>query len=70
MSYDIVCLAFWKVTLDNKDHCIAIAVALPKAFDSISHSLLISKLKAYVFDESAINLIRSYLCDTLQRVKI
>ena len=70
MSYDIVCLAFWKVTLDNKDHYIAIAVVLPKAFDSISHSLLISKLKAYVFNESAINLIRSYLCDTLQRVKI
>ena len=70
MSYDIVCLAFWKVTLDNKDHCIAIAVALPKAFDSISHSLLISKLKAYVFTETAVYLIRSYLCDTLQRVKI
>ena len=70
MSYDIVCLAFWKVTLDNKDHCIAIAVALSKAFDSISHSLLISKLKAYVFTETAVYLIRSYLCDTLQRVKI
>ena len=70
MSYDIVCLAFWKVTLDNKDHCIAIAVALPKAFDSISHSLLISKLKAYVFTETAVYLIRSYLCDTLHRVKI
>ena len=60
----------FRASLDNKDHCIAIAVALPKAFDSISHSLLISKLKAYVFTEGAINLIRSYLCDTLQRVKI
>ena len=60
----------FRASLDNKGHCIAIAVALPKAFDSISHSLLISKLKAYVFNESAINLIRSYLCDTLQRVKI
>ena len=70
MSHDIVCLAFWKVTLDNKDHCIAIAVALPKAFDSISHSLLISKLKAYVFTETAVYLVRSHLCDTLQRVKI
>ena len=60
----------FRASLDNKDHCIAIAVALPKAFDSISHSLLISKFKAYVFTEGAINLIRSYLCDTLQRVKI
>ena len=47
----------FRACLDNKDHCIAIAVALPKAFDSISHSLLISKLKAYVFTESAVNLI-------------
>ena len=60
----------FRASLDNKDHCIAIAVALPKAFDSISHSLLISKFKAYVFTEGTINLIRSYLCDTLQRVKI
>ena len=60
----------FRASLDNKGHCIAIAVALPKAFDSISHSLLISKFKAYVFTEGAINLIRSYLCDTLQRVKI
>ena len=59
----------FRASLDNKDHSIAIAVALPKAFDSISHSL-ISKFKAYVFTEGAINLIRSYLCDTLQRVKI
>ena len=60
----------FRASLDNKGHCIAIAVALPKAFDSISHSLLISKLKVYVFTETAVYLIRSYLCDTLQRVKI
>ena len=60
----------FRASLDNKDHCIAIAVDLSKAFDSISHSLLISKLKAYGFTESAVNLIRSYLHDRLQRVKI
>ena len=36
----------FRASLDNKDHCIAIAVDLSRAFDSISHSLLISKLKA------------------------
>ena len=49
----------FRASLNNKDHCTAIAVDLSKAFDSISHSLLISKLKAYGFTESAVNLIRS-----------
>ena len=56
--------------LANKDRCIAIAVDLSKAFDSISHSLFISKLKAYGFTKSAANVIRSYLSGRLQRVKI
>ena len=60
----------FRASLDNKDHCIAIAVDLSKAFDSISHSLLISKLKAYGFTKSAANLIRSYLCGRLQRVRL
>ena len=60
----------FRASLDNKDHCIAIAVDLSKTFDSISHSLLISKLNAYGFTENAVNLIRSYLHDRLQRVKI
>ena len=60
----------FRASLDNKDHCIATAVDLSKAFDSISHSLLSSKLKAYGFTVNAVNLIHSYLCDTLQRVKI
>ena len=60
----------FRASLDNKDHCTAIAVDLSKAFDSISHSLLISNLKAYGFTESAVNRIHSYLCDRLQCVKI
>jgi len=49
----------FRASLDNKDVCIAIAVDVSKAFDSISHGLLISKLKAYGFTKSAANLIRS-----------
>ena len=60
----------FRASLNNKDHCTAIAEDVSKAFDSISHSLLISKLKAYGFTESTVTLIRSYLCDRLQRVKI
>ena len=50
----------FRTSLDYKDHCIAIAAELSKAFDSVSHSLFISKLKAYGFTESSVNLIRSY----------
>ena len=32
-----------------------------KAFDAISHILPLAKLKCFIFDMSAINLIESYL---------
>ena len=44
----------FRATLDNKEHCAAIAVDLSKAFDSVSHSLLRSKLRAYGFSDSAL----------------
>ena len=60
----------FRASLDNKDHRIPIAVDLSKAFGAISHRLLISKIKAYGFTENPVNLIRSFLCDRFQRVKI
>ena len=43
---------------------------LSKAFDSISHELLIAKLHAYGFSTSALNLIYDYLSERMQRTKI
>ena len=43
---------------------------LSKAFDSLNHSLMIAKLKAYGFDDNAINFIRSYFENRLQCCKI
>ena len=43
---------------------------LSKAFDCISHDLLIAKMNAYKFDKSALKLIYSYLKGRRQCVKI
>ena len=43
---------------------------LSKAFDTINHELLIAKLNAYGFSDSALKLILDYLSDQWQRVKI
>ena len=41
-----------------------------KAFDSMHPALLLSKLRAYGFEENFINLLRSYLCGRSNRVKL
>ena len=43
---------------------------LSKAFDTINHELLIAKLGAYGFEESALTIILNYLSDRWQRTKI
>ena len=43
---------------------------LDKAFDCINHELLLAKLNAYGFSIEAVKLIKSYLSNRKQRVKI
>ena len=43
---------------------------LSKAFDSLSHNILIAKLQAYGFEMSALKLIYSYLINRTQTVKV
>ena len=40
---------------------------LSKAFDTINHSLLLAKLKAYGFSNQALSLLQSYLYKSFQR---
>ena len=54
---------------DKKEVCGAIMTDLPKAFDCISHDLLIAKLNAYGFDQNALNIIHNYLFGRSQKTK-
>ena len=60
----------WKKCLDGKGFAGAILMDLSKAFDTINHELLIAKLEAYGFDESALEIVHSYLSDRWQRTKV
>ena len=55
----------------DKGLCTGIVLTdLSKAFECISHDLLIAKLHAYGFSKTSLNLISNYLCDRIQRTKL
>ena len=63
-------IEMWRKALDEKKIAGAILTDLSKAFDCLSHELLIAKLEAYGFDKSALKFIYDYLKDRKQRTKI
>ena len=54
---------------DKKEVYGAILTDLSKAFDCISHDLLLAKLNDYGFDKSALNVIHNYLFGRSQKTK-
>ena len=66
----IVMLEKWKKAVDMKGCAAALLTDLSKAFDCISHDLLIAKLAAYGFHLNALRLLHSYLSDRYQRVRV
>ena len=60
----------WKKSVDDGGAFGALLTVLSKAFDCLSHELLIAKLKAYSFDKRSLTLIFNYLSNRKQRVKI
>ena len=63
-------LQYCKNSIDNKGLAGAVFMGLSKAFDCVNHGLLIAKLSAYGLNMDALQLIRSYLTNRQQRVKI
>ena len=68
--YLISLIEKWKKSIDNGGAFGALTTDLSKAFNCLSHELLIAKLEAYGFDEKSLKLIYNYLSNRKQRVKI
>ena len=60
----------WRKALDNKSVAGVVLTDLSKAFDCLSHDLLIAKLQAYGFGKMALKFIYDYLKNRKQRTKI
>ncbi|PKU44871.1 rna-directed dna polymerase from mobile element jockey- hypothetical protein [Limosa lapponica baueri] len=66
-------IAFYDVItgwLDEGRTAVVIYLYFSKAFDTVSHNILIRKLRKYGLDEGAVRWIESWLCDRTQRVVI
>ena len=65
-----ILIEIWKKALDTKNIAGAVLTDLSKAFDCLNHNLLIAKLDAYGFDNSALKFIYDYLKERKQRTKV
>ena len=66
----LVMIETWRKALDEGRIGGAILTDLSKAFDCLSHDLLIAKLEAYGFGKSALRFIYDYLKNRMQRTKV
>ena len=60
----------WKKTLENSGVIATVLMNLSKTYECHPHDLLIAKLRAHGFEDSATYLISDYLFKRYQRVKI
>ena len=57
-------------SLNERKYHISVLIDLTKAFDSVNHGILLSKMKMYGITGNSFNLFKSYLCDRKAFVKI
>jgi len=53
-------IELWRLAMDNRQCTCILSTDMSKAFDSLHPPLMLSKLKAYGFEDNAISLLRSY----------
>ena len=66
----VIMIEAWKKALDEKCSAGGILTDLSKAFDCLSHELLIAKLDAYGFGKSALEFVYDYMKNRKQRTKV
>ena len=60
----------WKSNLDTENKIGAVFMDLPKALDTLEHSLLTAKLEAYGFDSLSLEFMKNFLTNRKQRCKV
>ena len=66
----MIMIETWRKALDQNNVAGGILTDLSKAFDCLSHDLLIAKLEAYGFGNSALKFVYDYMKDRKQRTKV
>jgi retron-type reverse transcriptase len=69
-NIDAVCKLIANVltAMDNRQHCLAVLLDLSKAFDTIDHVTLLTKLSHYGVRGVALDWFRSYISNRMQFV--
>ena len=60
----------WKGAIDNNKACSALLTDISKAFDCLSHDLLIAKLRVHGLDIDSLNILQYYLSNCKKRTKV
>lgn len=60
----------WRAALDKNLYIAAVLMDLSKAFDCLPHEILLDKLSAYGVSNHSVSLLKSYLTNRKQQIKI